>query len=142
MKKVKITDNKNYNLFLVYDSVEPKKVKDNFEEDPDYNEDINEDDLDLGEPEDKEINEDNVDLSEYDGFEKEDYHLIGSECKEFLEDYEKKTKKNTPRYYLILMALGKDKGWAYIKNPKELKGQIELDVVTPKNAKKIIKESR
>ena len=68
-----------------------------------------------------------------------DDKFINSTCKEFLEEYENKLKKTDPRYYLIQMALNKDKGWAYIKKAKELKGNPELDVVTSKNAKKIMK---
>lgn len=70
----------------------------------------------------------------------EDARLLNATCKEYLEDYESKIDKKDPKWYLIQMALNKDKGWAYIKNAKELKGDVELDVVTPKNAKKLMKE--
>ena len=74
--------------------------------------------------------------------EEDEGKFLNATCKEFLEEYEDKIDKKDPRWYLIQMALDKDKGWAYIKEAKNLKGEVDLDVVTPKNAKTILKESR
>lgn len=71
---------------------------------------------------------------------KDEGKLVNSTCKEFLEAYENKVDKKDPKWYLIQIALNKDKGWAYIKKPEDLQGNVELDVVTPKTAKKIIKQ--
>ena len=71
---------------------------------------------------------------------KDEGKLVNSTCKEFLEAYENKVDKKEPKWYLIQIALNKDKGWAYIKKPEDLQGNVEIDVVTPKTAKKIIKQ--
>lgn len=70
--------------------------------------------------------------------ESEDVNLT---CKEYLEKKSQEVDKKSPKYYLIQMALNKDKGWAYIKKASNLKGDPEVDVVTAKNAKKILKLS-
>lgn len=96
---------------------------------------LKDDDLDW---EDLESDDDETESGK-DEEEKGEEKLINATCKEFLEEYENKLKKNDPRYYLIEMALGKNKGWAYIK--KELGDNPERNIVTPKNAKKIMQLS-
>lgn len=129
---------------IKYTFVDRKYVKDDFEADPDYkNDEVSEDE---GVSEDdlqevansNEISEDDLKDPE----EEENYKLINSTCKEYLEEFENKIKKTDPKWYLIQMALDKDKGWAYIKDPEKLRGEVELDVVTPKNAKKILKMAK
>lgn len=118
-----------------------KYVKDYFVADPDYNSnsdgDISEDDLQEV-ANSNEVSEDDLKDPE----EEENHKLINSTCKEYLEEFENKVEKTDPKWYLIQMALDKDKGWAYIKDPEKLRGEVELDVVTPKNAKKILKMAK
>ena len=58
--------------------------------------------------------------------------------KEYFEEQLKVLDKSNFRYYLISIILGKDKGWSYLKSPKDIVGD-EFDIVTPKNSKKILK---
>ncbi len=69
-----------------------------------------------------------------------DNKLLNATCQEYLEEFENKIDKKDPKWYLIQMALNKDKNWAYIKKADELKGDPELDIVTPKRAKKMMQE--
>lgn len=94
---------------------------------------------------DDEFDELEAESEEEENSEEEDENddkFINSTCKEFLEEYENKLEKTDPRYYLLLMALDKNKGWAYIKKAEDLKGSPELDVVTSKNAKKILQSDK
>lgn len=109
-----------------YTFIDKKYIKDDFTEESD-------DEILEGEGVDED--EEN---SGQDELEEGEDKLLNSTCKEYLEEFEKKLKKTDPRYYLIEMALGKSKGWAYIKKAEDLKGDPERDVVTPKNAKKIL----
>lgn len=97
--------------------------------DDDYYEDIDE----------SELSEDYKPSNEKPSEENEDISYVGKTCQEFLKENESKIEKDDPKYYLLKMALNEDKGWAYIKKVERLKGDIELDVVTPKNVKKLTK---
>ena len=58
--------------------------------------------------------------------------------RQYLEEHLSILNKSNFRYYLISILLGKDKGWSYLKDPSSIEGD-DYDVVTPKNAKKILK---
>lgn len=93
---------------------------------------------------DEEIEDDPEDEDEEDEIIEEDEEE-DEQVEETYEEYLKSELSEIPlsdfRNYLIKILLKQAKGWSYIMNPKEIKGD-EYDIVTPKNAKKLVKSFR